>query len=112
MRLARGARRGSGLVVSQDRVLVLSHSLAGADVVVLLEGEPRDGTVDGFDRKAGISLVSVPTGDVTPIAWSEGTSEIGDVVFALGDPGTGLRITEGRISASPLVAARPVRSSA
>ena len=100
--LGRGARRGSGIVVTQDHVVVMSHSLVGSDVVARVGGESREGTAVGSDRRAGISLLAVPTGGVAPITWAEDVPEMGDVVFALGDPGTGLRITEGRVSASPL----------
>ena len=100
--LGRGARRGSGVVVAEGRVVVMSHSLVGADVMVDVTNERREGTVVGSDRRAGISLLAVPTDGVTPMVWAEETPAIGDIVFALGDPGTGLRITEGRVSASPL----------
>jgi serine protease Do len=102
VRLGRGARRGSGIVVAQDRVVVLSHTLAGDQVQVGLDGESHAGAVSGADRTAGISLLTVPTGSLTPITWAESLPDVGDVVYALGDPGTGLRVTEGRVSAAPL----------
>lgn len=80
----------------------MSHLLANEEVELLIGGEARTGTIDGSDRAIGISLVSVPTGTVAPIAWGDQMPQPGDVVFALGDPGTGLRITEGRVSAAPL----------
>ena len=102
VRLGRGARRGSGVVVAQDRVLVLSHSLARDEVEVGINGELQSGTVAGTDRTAGISLVEVPTAGVAAITWADDVPEPGAVVYALGDPGTGLRVTEGRVSAAPL----------
>jgi serine protease Do len=102
VRLGRGARRGSGVVVAQDRVVVLSHSLARDEVEVGIGGELHGGTVAGTDQVAGISLIEVPTGGATPISWADEVPALGDVVFALGDPGTGLRVTEGRVSAAPL----------
>lgn len=102
VRLGRGARRGSGLVVAEDRIAVLSHTLAADQLEVHLAGERRPGTVEGSDRAAGISLVAVATSGISPISWAQELPEPGDVVFALGDPGTGLRVTEGRVSAAPL----------
>jgi serine protease Do len=100
--LGRGARRGSGLVVAQDQVIVLSHSLASEQVQLGIAGEVRAGAVQGADRATGISLVAVATGEITPVTWAEKLPQIGEVVFALADPGTGLRVTEGRVSAAPL----------
>jgi serine protease Do len=102
VRLGRGARRGSGVVVAQDRVVVLSHSIARDDVEVGIGGELVAGALAGADRVAGISLLELPTGAAAPISWADDVPELGDVVYALGDPGTGLRVTEGRVSAAPL----------
>jgi serine protease Do len=100
--LGRGARRGSGLVVGPDRVIAMAHSLKGSDVELRIAGDAVEGTVEGSDRIVGISLIAAPTGDVTPVSWADRAPELGAVVFALGDPGTGLRLTEGRVSAEPL----------
>jgi serine protease Do len=103
VRLGRGARRGSGVVVAPDRVVVLSRSLAGEDhLEVVLGGAPETGEVVGSDRFAGVSLVQVATGEAHPLEWAEATPQPGEVVYALGDPGTGLRVTEGRVSAAPI----------
>ena len=102
VRLGRGARRGSGLVVAENRVIALSHSLGSEQLELAIDGETRNGTVVGSDRATGISLIDVPSGAVAPITWADQTPALGDVVFALGDPGTGLRVTEGRVSAAPL----------
>src|SRR5581483_9695771 len=102
VRLGRGARRGSGLVVAENSVIVLAHALAADEVEVTVAGASARGTLAATDRLAGLALVHAPTGDAAPIAWAQATPELGDVVFALGDPGTGLRVTEGRVSAAPL----------
>jgi len=104
VRLGRGARRGSGVVVAGDRVVVLSRSLAthsGLEVA-LPGGVVEAAAVVGADRVAGVSLLEVATGDSPPIRWAEETASQGDVVYALGDPGTGLRVTDGRVSAAPV----------
>jgi serine protease Do len=102
VRLGRGARRGSGVVVAPDRVVVMSHSLRGEQVEVGRGDSNAPGTVLGSDAVVGISLVQVQTGEATPVTWAQDAPAPGDPVYALGDPGTGLRVTEGRVSASPL----------
>jgi serine protease Do len=99
--LGRGARRGSGIVVAENRVVAMSHSLPREQVELAIGGETREGAVKGSDRPIGISLIEVTTGSVAPVRWAEALPKLGDVVFALGDPGTGLRVTEGRVSAAP-----------
>ncbi|MEW6581133.1 MAG: S1C family serine protease, partial [Actinomycetota bacterium] len=104
MSLGRGARRGCGLVVAPDRVAVLARSLMGDDVEVRLAGGTRNGILAGVDRSVGIAVLDVPTGDAAPIRWADAPPAIGQRVVALGDPGgTGLRATEGRVSADPLM---------
>ena len=100
--LGHGARRGSGLVVGRDRIIAMSHSLTGPKVELRVSGEVVEGTVERSDRTVGISLIAAPTGDVQPIIWAGSVPQLGDVVFALSDPGSGLRITEGRVSVESL----------
>jgi S1-C subfamily serine protease len=101
--LRRGARRGSGVVVAEGRVAVLAHSLAEDRVeVVFGEGRSAEGVLTGVDRRRGIAVLEVATNDAPVVRWSQSPPEIGDAVFALGNPGSGLRATEGRVSAAPL----------
>lgn len=100
--LGRGARRGSGLVVAEHRVVVMAHTLHGNELDVRVGGETQPAILEGTDLSTGVALLSVPTGDIEPIAWAADTPQPGDLVFALGDPGTGLRVTEGRVSAAPV----------
>lgn len=102
VRLGRGARRGCGLVVAQDRVAVLTRSLARDALEVGIGGAVQRAELTGHDVRSGISLLETPTGDVQPARWAGGLPGIGDPVLALGDPGTGLRATEGRVSAGPI----------
>jgi serine protease Do len=44
----------------------------------------------------------VPAHDAPPIRWADEVPPVGASVFALGNPGTRLRITQGRVSAEPL----------
>jgi serine protease Do len=89
-------------VVASDRIIAMAHSLTGPRVELRTSGGIVEGTVERCDRAVGISLITAPTGEVAPIKWAERPPQLGDVVFALGDPGTGLRITEGRVSAESL----------
>jgi len=101
--LGRGARRGSGLVIGQDRVVTLQHPLR-ADRVEISVGdrERREGRLVGADRAIGIAVFEVATGDAPAARWAAATPAIGDAVHALGNPGNGLRITAGAVSAAPL----------
>jgi serine protease Do len=102
--LRRGARRGSGVVVAQDRVAVLFHSLREERVeVVFGDGRSDDGELAGVDRRHGLAVLQVPTDGSPTVRWSQVQPGIGDSVFALANPGAGgLRATEGRVSAAPM----------
>jgi serine protease Do len=102
--LRRGARRGSGVVVAQDRVAVLVHSLREDRVeVVFADGRSEDAELAGVERRHGVALLQVPTDGAATVRWSQAQPGIGDSVFALANPGAGgLRATEGRVSAAPV----------
>ena len=102
--LRRGARRGSGIVVAQDRVAVLPHSLGEEHVeVVFADGRSEDAELAGVDRRHGVAVLQVPTDGAPTVRWSQAQPSIGDSVFALANPGAGgLRATEGRVSAAPV----------
>jgi S1-C subfamily serine protease len=104
--LGRGARRGSGLVVGPGRVAVLRHPLRGDRVeVVFQDGRSADGELAGIDRRAGVALLRAETGDAPAVTFAAELPDLGDAVFALGDPGSGLRVTSGAVS-SPRVSIR------
>jgi serine protease Do len=102
--LRRGARRGSGVVVAQDRVAVLLHSLGEDRVeVVFADGRSEDAELAGVNRRHGVAVLQVPTDGAPTVRWSQTQPSIGDSVFALANPGAGgLRATEGRVSAAPV----------
>jgi serine protease Do len=102
--LRRGARRGSGVVVAQDRVAVLLHSLGEDGVeVVFADGRSEDAELAGVNRRHGVAVLEVPTDGAPAVRWSQEQPSIGDSVFALANPGAGgLRATEGRVSAAPV----------
>jgi serine protease Do len=101
--LGRGARRGCGVVVDRDRVVTLRHPLRSDHVEMSIGGrERREGRLLGVDHAVGIAVLEVDTGDAPAIHWATATPGIGAPVHALGDPGTGLRITGGAVSAGPI----------
>ena len=98
--LGRGARRGSGVVLGPGRVVTLGHHLVSDRVETFVAGgRSREARVIGVDRVVGVAVLEVPTGDAPAVNWADRTPAIGARVFALGNPGTGLRVTEGRVSA-------------
>jgi serine protease Do len=119
--LGRGWGLGSGVVVAQDTVITTAHGLRGEEVTVTLSapagasdpggsGSRREtGRVRGTDPDLDLAVVSVPTGDVEPVAWAPEAVEAagpGTFVVALADPGgRGLRATPGWVSS----ARRPFR---
>jgi serine protease Do len=99
----RGARRGSGFVIAPDRVLTLAYRLRDDTVeTVASDGERRDGRVLGVDRELGVAVLDVPTGGAPAVSWASEPPRLGSPVFALADPGSGLRLTAGTVSAESL----------
>jgi serine protease Do len=99
----RGARRGSGFVVAPGRVLTLSYRLRDERVETIThDGAHHDGRVVGVDGELGVAVLDVPTGDAPAVAWANEPPRLGSSVFALADPGSGLRITAGNVSAESL----------
>jgi serine protease Do len=81
---------------------VLRRGLNGEGPRVLLAGSERDATVFAEDPRSGLALLEVATDGLEPVRFAAERPVVGATVFALGDPGTGLRVTEGRIAAAPL----------
>jgi serine protease Do len=99
----RGARRGSGFVIGPDRVLTLAYRLRDDTVeTVARDGERREGRLLGVDRELGVAVLDVPTGDAPVVSWASERPRLGSPVFALADPGSGLRVTAGNVSAESL----------
>jgi S1-C subfamily serine protease len=101
--LGRGARRGCGLSIGGGRVVTLSHLLSGERVELHAgDGERRAGRRLGVDRAAGVAVLEVDGADAPEVRWAEAMPAIGADVTAAGNPGSGLRVTEGRVSAAPV----------
>jgi serine protease Do len=92
---------GSGVVLSEGKVLTNAHNVRGDEVAVTLpDGQQADGRVAGRDLDGDLAVIEVDTGGAPALAWAADTSaRIGMPVFALANPGgRGLRVTVGFIS--------------
>jgi serine protease Do len=92
---------GTGIVLSEGRVLTNAHNVRGDQVTVTFaDGRTAEGVVAGHDLDGDLAVINVDTGDVPALPWASGTpAEIGMAVFALGNPaGRGLRVTFGFVS--------------
>ena len=101
--LGRGWGRGSGVVVAPGQVLTVAHVLRGDEVAVTFAGDrTAEGRVAGSDPDLDVAVITVETGDVTPIAWEpQPPPPAGAPVLALANPGgRGLRTTFGLVSAT------------
>ncbi|HEV7722660.1 MAG TPA: trypsin-like peptidase domain-containing protein [Iamia sp.] len=91
--------RGAGVVVAPDRVLTSAHNLRDRTTqVTFAEGSHAQGAVVGSDPDHDIVVLDVPTGDVTPLTWSDVEPDVGDAVFALARARGGDRVTAGFVS--------------
>ncbi|HEX2370167.1 MAG TPA: S1C family serine protease [Acidimicrobiia bacterium] len=94
-------RRGTGIVISEGKVLTNAHNLRGEQVTVSFpDGRTETGSVSGADLDADLAVVAVDTGDTTPLTWApNGGVSLGSPVVALANPaGMGLRVTVGFVS--------------
>jgi serine protease Do len=90
-------------VVAPGQVLTVAHVLRGDEVAVTFsDGRVAEGRVAGADSDIDVAVVSVDTGDISPVAWEPGDGPApGAPVFALADPGgRGLRTTFGLVSST------------
>jgi serine protease Do len=93
--------RGSGVVVAEGKVATNAHNVRDESVTVTFtDGRTVEGTLSGIDPDGDLAVVSVDTGEASPLDWAqEGASSAGTPVVALANPGgRGLRVTLGLIS--------------
>jgi serine protease Do len=98
-----GTRRalGSGVVIAAGKVLTNAHNVRGETATITFsDGRKETGTTEGVDVDGDIAVLSVGTGDITPVEWAQSVNlEPGTAVLALSNPGgRGLRVTFGLIS--------------
>src|ERR1700757_1807007 len=92
---------GSGIVLGEGKVLTNAHNVRGDQVTVTFaDGRTAEGNVTGRDIDGDLAVISVDTGGVPALPWSDGApAEVGTPVFALSNPGgRGLRVTFGFVS--------------
>jgi serine protease Do len=92
---------GSGIVLSDGRVLTNAHNVRGDRVTVTFADErTAEGSVAGRDVDGDLAVIEVDTAGVPALPWADGAAaELGLPVFALSNPGgRGLRVTFGFVS--------------
>jgi serine protease Do len=92
---------GTGIVLSEGRVLTNAHNVRGDRVTVTFaDGRTAEGGVAGRDIDGDLAVIDVDTAGVPALPWADGASaEIGTPVFGLANPGgRGLRVTFGFVS--------------
>ena len=100
VRIGRAPGRGCGVVVGDGVVLTNAHNLRDRTTEVsFADGRALQAEIVGVDPDGDLVVLAVDTGDAPPLAWSEATTEIGDVVFAVGRAADGgARLTYGLVS--------------
>jgi serine protease Do len=101
--LGRGWHAGSGVVVGRGSVLTAAHNIRGERADVIFgDGRHTAARVAALDAERDLALLSVDTGDISPVEWREQPAvAIGVPVVALSSPGgRGLRATLGFVSSA------------
>ena len=95
---------GSGVIISQDGYIVTnSHVISKADniIVMLNDGRKATAKVIGNDVESDLAVIKVDLTGLKPLGFREQSTEVGDVVLAIGNPfGVGQTVTQGIISAT------------
>ncbi|BFM99788.1 trypsin-like peptidase domain-containing protein [Moraxella sp. K02] len=95
---------GSGVIISQDGYIVTnSHVISKADniIVMLNDGRKATAKVIGNDVESDLAVIKVALIGLKPLGFREQSTQVGDVVLAIGNPfGVGQTVTQGIISAT------------
>ena len=95
---------GSGVIISQDGYIVTnSHVISKADniIVMLNDGRKATAKVIGNDVESDLAVIKVDLTGLKPLGLREQSTQVGDVVLAIGNPfGVGQTVTQGIISAT------------
>lgn len=95
---------GSGVIISQDGYIVTnSHVISKADniIVMLNDGRKATAKVIGNDVESDVAVIKVDLTGLKPLGFREQSTQVGDVVLAIGNPfGVGQTVTQGIISAT------------
>jgi serine protease Do len=100
VRIGRGGGRGCGVVLGQDLVATNAHNLRGEETLVTFaDGRQAIGTVAATDIDGDLAVLRVDTGSTAAIAWADGASPVGTVVFVVTRSGAGgERVSFGMVS--------------
>jgi serine protease Do len=99
------AAPASGVIVSADGyILTTFRVIEGAEDLKVAFGEPRKeyaAKITGRDARSDLALLKIEATGLAPITLADSdTVELGDVVFALGNPaGRGLTVSRGIVGA-------------
>jgi serine protease Do len=95
-------RRGSGVIVAENRVLTNAHNMHGDEATcVFADGRRAPGKLLGEDVDGDLAVLEVDTAGAAAIPWANSKSapQVGAVVFAVASaPSGGVRATVGLIS--------------
>ncbi len=100
----------SGIVWSADGVIVTANHVVQRDEDIqigLPGGEMIAATLAGRDPASDIAVLRVDAGGLTPAAWIDSTLKVGQVVLALGRPGTSIQADMGMIGGLLSIGAAP-----
>ena len=97
---------GSGVIASKDGYIITNnHVIDGASKVIVALASSREeyeAEVIGTDPKSDLAVIKIDAKDLDAIAFFDSDKvEVGDVVFAIGNPfGVGETVTSGIVSAT------------
>ena len=94
-------RRGSGVIVAQNRVLTNAHNVHGDGATcVFADGRKERGRLVGEDMDGDLAVIEVDTAGAKPLPWASGAlPTVGTAVFAVvSAPSGGVRTTIGLVS--------------
>lgn len=94
---------GSGFIIDQGKVITNLHVIQDAEFgYITISGESKKHKIEGYlavDKINDLALLSVPTLEGNVIELSTNSPEIGDKIYAIGNPkGLSGTISEGIIS--------------
>ncbi len=97
--LGRGARRGCGLVIGEERAVALEHTLRAEEVELRLsDGRSVQCAHVGSDRHTGLALLSGDFAGIAAPVLADSLPDLAADICSLADPGSGLRVTRGAVS--------------
>ncbi|WP_201584811.1 S1C family serine protease [Psychrobacter jeotgali] len=95
---------GSGVIVSEDGYIVTNaHVIEKADEITVAfnDGRKSRAKIIGTDPDSDLAVIKVDMNGLTPLAFREAPSRVGDLALAIGNPfGVGQTVTQGIISAT------------